>query len=218
MIQHVWENAKKTKGLDEILIATDDERILNAVNKFGGKVVLTNPDHKTGTDRIIEVLSGHSCEWVLNIQGDEPLISPYDLDKLIKKAQETKGVNAATLVQKFYNESSIKDPNIVKVVLDKKKHALYFSRSIIPFSNNLKNNNFFYWRHLGVYFFKRDFLINFHKWPQTLLEKTEELEQLRVLENGETFLCVEAQDESLSVDLPEHIKMVENLIKLKKNK
>ena len=216
MIQRVWGNVVKTKGIDEVIVATDDDRILSSVNKFGGKVVLTSPDHKTGTDRIVEVISGRSCDWVLNIQGDEPLLASSDLERLITKAKNTKGTKVATLVHKICDEVQLKDPNIVKVTLNKKNQALYFSRSLIPFQYNSKKKNIINWRHLGVYIFKRDFLINFYKWPQTFLEKTEKLEQLRILENGENILCVEAKKECVSVDVPKDIELVEKTLKMQK--
>ena len=213
MIQHVWENAVKTKGIDEVIVATDDNRIFSTVSEFGGKVVLTDPNHETGTDRIVEALSGRSCDWVINIQGDEPLMSSSDLERLIKKAQNSKGTNVATLVQKIFDEVQLNDPNIVKVTLNKKNHALYFSRSLIPFHGYSENKEIKSWRHLGVYIFKRDFLINFYNWPQTELEKTEKLEQLRILENGENLLCVEAEKECVSVDVPMDIELVEKILK-----
>ena len=214
MIQHVWENAVNTKGIDEVIVATDDDRIFDSVKEFGGKVALTNPNHKTGTDRIVEVLSGRSCDWVMNIQGDEPLISSSDLERLINEAQNTKGTEVATLVQKIHDKDQLKDPNIVKVTLNKKNQALYFSRSLIPFPRSTKNINFSSWCHLGVYLFKKDFLENFYKWPQTLLEKTEKLEQLRILENGGNILCIEAESECVSVDVPDDIKLVEKILNL----
>ena len=213
MIQHVWERAMETRGIDEVLIATDDERILESVKKFGGNGVITSSNHKTGTDRIVEALSGRSCQWVLNIQGDEPLISPSDLERLIKKAQNTQGAKSATLIHKISDESMFHDPNIVKVALNKRNQALYFSRSLIPFTREPQNNKFPIWRHLGVYLFQREFLIKFQKWPQTILEQTEKLEQLRILENGETLLCVEAINNSFSVDVPDDIEYIEKKLK-----
>ncbi len=216
MIQRVWENVTNTKVIDEVIVATDDQRIFDSVIKFGGKVVLTDPNHKTGTDRIVEALAGVSYDWVLNIQGDEPLISSSDLERLIKKTQKTNGTKVSTMVHKTYDEVLLKDPNVVKVTLNKKMQALYFSRSLIPFPNTINKKTIFSWRHLGVYLFKNDFLMKFYKWPQTLLEKIEKLEQLRILENGETILCVEAEYDSMSVDVPKDIELVEKILKMKK--
>ncbi len=216
MIQHVWENAKQTDEIDEVIVATDDKRIVNAVKNFGGKVVLTSLNHKTGTDRIIEALSDHPCEWVLNIQGDEPLINSSDLSNLIKTTQISKGIKVSTLVKKSDDQLMLEDPNVVKVTFNLRKQALYFSRSLIPFRKSYSGQKHLGWRHLGVYLFKRDFLIDFYKWPQTTLEKTENLEQLRILENGETILCVEAVFDSVSVDVPRDIKLAEKMINLRK--
>ena len=216
MIQHVWERAMQTQSIDEVLIATDDQRILNAVEKFGAKGVLTSTEHKTGTDRIVEALSGRSCEWVLNIQGDEPLVLPSDLERLILEAHNTEGTKGATLIYKITDEAMLHDPNVVKVTLNKKNQALYFSRSLIPFPRSPQTENFSIWRHLGVYLFQRDFLLQFHQWPQSVLEQTEQLEQLRILENGETLLCVEAENDSVGVDVPKDVEYAEMMLKKQK--
>ena len=217
MIQHVWENAKQTEEIDEVIVATDDERIANAVKNFGGKVVLTSLNHKTGTDRIIEALSDLPCEWVLNIQGDEPLINSSDLSNLIKTTKISNGIKVSTLVKNSGDKLMLEDPNIVKVTFNIRKQALYFSRSLIPFRKSHPGQKYLGWRHLGVYLFKRDFLIDFYKWPQTTLEKTENLEQLRILENGETILCVEAVFDTVSVDVPRDIELAEKMINLRKS-
>ena len=216
MIQHVWERAMKTKSINEVLIATDDQRILTVVEKFGAKGVLTSKEHKTGTDRIVEALSGRSCEWVLNIQGDEPLVLPSDLERLILQAQNTNDTKGATLIYKITDELMLNDPNVVKVTLNKKNQALYFSRSLIPFSRSPQTKNFSIWRHLGVYLFQRDFLLQFHQWPQSDLEQTEQLEQLRILENGETVLCVEAENDGVGVDVPLDVEYAEMMLNRQK--
>ena len=212
MIQHVWERVKKTPSIDEILVATDDERILNTVRNFGGDAVLTSKEHETGTDRIVEVVQGISCGWVLNIQGDEPTILPADLDRLIKQTKIKKKAKAATLIFKITDQAQLNDPNIVKVTINLNKMALYFSRSLIPYPRSGKSPDCKIWRHLGVYLFRRNFLIEFSQWPRSDLEITEQLEQLRILENGESLLCVEAENEGVSVDVPQDIVFVENLI------
>ena len=212
MIQHVWERAMMVDSVDEVIVATDDQRILDTVNKFGGKAILTSREHKTGTDRIVEVISKVSCEWVINIQGDEPLVVAADLERLIVNTHKTKGAKVSTLIHKITNKSMLHNPNIVKVVLDKKQQALYFSRSLIPYTRSQKVGNLPIWRHLGVYLFHRDFLLQFHQWPQSLLEKTEQLEQLRILENGESLLCVESDHNSIGVDVPSDVAYVEKII------
>lgn len=213
MIQHVWERAKQTPSIDQVLVATDDERILNTVEKFGGKGLLTSAEHQTGTDRIVEAVSGISCGWVLNIQGDEPMVLPSDLERLINQAKNTKGTKAATLIFQINDEAQLNDPNVVKVTVNHKNQALYFSRSLIPYPRSSKSPDFKIWGHLGVYIFKRDFLLQYNQWPRSNLEQTEQLEQLRILENGETLLCVEAENEGVGVDVPQDLVLAEKLMK-----
>ena len=215
MIQHVWERAKQTPSIDQIFVATDDERILDTVRNFGGEAVLTSTEHETGTDRIVEVVEGISCRWVLNIQGDEPMILPEDLDRMIKQTKIIKGTKAATLIYKITDRAQLNDPNVVKVTVNLNNMALYFSRSLIPYQSSGQSKHSRIWRHLGVYLFQRDFLIKYSQWPRSNLERSEQLEQLRILENGESLLCVEAENEGVGVDVPQDLVNVENLIKNK---
>ena len=150
MIQHVWERAKQTPSIDQIFVATDDERILDTVRNFGGEAVLTSTEHETGTDRIVEVVKAISCRWVLNIQGDEPMILPEDLDRMIKQTKIRKGTKAATLIYKITDRAQLNDPNVVKVTVNLNNMALYFSRSLIPYQRSGHTNNSRIWRHLGV--------------------------------------------------------------------
>ena len=212
MIQHVWEQVRKTCRIDEVLIATDDQRIFDAAQDFGAEAVMTRSDHQTGTDRMVEVVKQKNCRWVMNVQGDEPLIFPDDLDRLIEKAEADAETKAATLIFPISDPEKLQNPNIVKVVLNQKNQSLYFSRSLIPFPRSEQDREFPVWRHLGVYMFRRDFLLEFHQWPQTPLEKLEQLEQLRILENGETLLCVEAESEGVGVDMPEDIEIAEKIL------
>tara|TARA_B100000579_G_C22720770_1_gene799267 strand:+ start:166 stop:921 length:756 start_codon:yes stop_codon:yes gene_type:complete len=213
MIQHVWERVKQTPSIDQILVATDDERILDIVTNFGGEGVLTSSKHETGTDRIVEVAQEISCGWVLNIQGDEPTVLPSDLDRLIKQTKISKGTKAATLIYHITDKTQLKDPNIVKVTVNLDNLALYFSRSQIPYQRSGQYLACKNWRHLGVYLFQRNFLMEFSQWPRSNLEISEQLEQLRILENGESILCVEAENEGVSVDVPQDLIYAENLIK-----
>ena len=213
MIQHVWERVKQTASIDQILVATDDDRILNTVKNFGGEGVLTSTEHETGTDRIVEVVQEISCGLVLNIQGDEPTILPADLERLIKQTKIRKGTKAATLIYNITDKTQFNDPNIVKVTVNVNNIALYFSRSLIPYPHSGQSSNCKIWRHLGVYLFQRKFLLEYSQWPRSNLEKSEQLEQLRILENGESILCVEAENETISVDVPEDLVYVENLLK-----
>ncbi len=215
MIQHVWERAKQTPSIDQILVATDDERILDTVRSFGGEGVLTSTEHETGTDRIVEVAEGISCGWVLNIQGDEPTVLPADLDRMIKQTKIRKGTKAATLIYNITDQAQLNDPNIVKVTVNLNNMALYFSRSLIPYPRSGQSTHCKIWRHLGVYLFQREFLMEYSQWPRSNLEKSEQLEQLRILENGESLLCVEAENEGVGVDVPQDLVYVENLMKNK---
>ena len=215
MIQHVWERVKQTPSIDQIFVATDDERILDTVRNFGGDGVLTSTEHETGTDRIVEVAQNISCGWVLNIQGDEPTILPADLDRLIKQAKIKKEIKAATLIYNIKNKAQLNDPNIVKVVVNINNMALYFSRSLIPYQRSDQSKECKIWRHLGVYLFKRKFLIEYSQWPRSNLEKYEQLEQLRILENGESLLCVEAENEGVSIDVPQDLVYLEKFLKNK---
>ena len=213
MIQHVWERVRQTPSIDQILVATDDERILDTVTNFGGEGVLTSTEHETGTDRIVEVIQKISCGFVLNIQGDEPTVLPTDLDRLIKQTKIRKGIKAATLIYNITDKTQLNNPNIVKVAVNVNNIALYFSRSLIPYPHSGQSSNCKIWRHLGVYLFQRKFLLEYSQWPRSNLEKSEQLEQLRILENGESILCVEAENETVSVDVPEDLVYVENLLK-----
>ena len=213
MIQHVWERVRQTPSIDQILVATDDERILDTVRNFGGDGVLTSTKHETGTDRIVEVVKEISCGFVLNIQGDEPTVQAADLDRLIKQTKIRKGIKASTLIYNITDKTQLNDPNIVKVTVNVNNIALYFSRSLIPYPRSGQNSNCKIWRHLGIFLFQRKFLLQYSKWPRSNLEKSEQLEQLRILENGESILCVEAENETVSVDVPEDLVYVENLLK-----
>ena len=215
MIQHVWERAKQTPSIDQIFVATDDERILDTVRNFGGEAVLTSTEHETGTDRIVEVAEGISCGWVLNIQGDEPMILPEDVDRMIKQTKIRKGTKAATLIYKITDHAQLNDPNVVKVTVNLNNMALYFSRSLIPYQRSGQSKHSRIWRHLGVYLFQRDFLMEYSQWPRSNLEKSEQLEQLRILENGESLLCVDAENEGERVDVPQDLVYVEDLMKNK---
>ncbi len=213
MIQHVYERVSRTPSLEGVLVATEDRRIYDAVEHFGGRAVMTSADHKTGTDRIVEAVKDLECEWVLNVQGDEPLIDTDDLETLIQKTLGSEAVRAATLVVRFEDEARLHDQNVVKTVLNLRGEALYFSRSLLPFPRNPQRRPFQVWRHLGVYLFRKDLLLQFHQWPQTPLEKTEQLEQLRLLERGERMLCVQASSEAHGVDVPTDVDIAESLLR-----
>lgn len=183
VIQWVYEKAMQAKLADIIIVATDDERIFNAVKEFGGNVEMTSVNHKCGSDRIREVADRHpEISYIVNLQGDEPLIEPSAIDAVAKHVQEDDRADISTLIRILKDEDEINNPNLVKCVIDKEGFALYFSRSKIPFERNLINGNFY--GHLGIYGYKRDALISMTSLTQTPLEMTESLEQLRALENG----------------------------------
>ena len=193
LVQHVWERCQACREVDDVVIATDDARIAEAATGFGARAVLTSPDHPSGTDRVAEAaraFAGHGI--VINVQGDEPLISPALIDRL-----------AATLraAAPIHEASQVADPNVVKVVFDHRGDSLYFSRSPLPFVRDATAGAIHH-RHLGVYGFRRDFLLEFVAWPPSLLERTECLEQLRALEAGMRIDAEIVDTVPLGVDTP----------------
>ena len=213
LIQHVWERCQETKNLSEIIVATDDERILRAVEAFGGKAVMTSPDHPTGTDRLAEaVVEIPNATHILNIQGDEPLIDPCLIDELAQALIDDPALHMVTAANPLDpSDPAVGDPNVVKVVLKKNGHALYFSRSPLPyFRNPVPGLQVF--RHKGIYGYRRDFLETFVTWPPSPLEQAESLEQLRALENGADIRVLITDDTSPGVDTPEQALDVERIL------
>lgn len=211
LIEHVYKRAQKAQWLDRIIIATDDKRIYKKCQSFGAEVKMTSPNHRTGTERVSEVVEGLDFPFIISIQGDEPLINAEMIDSLVKVLQKNT-VSMVTLRQKNKNLKQIGDKNIVKMVIDCEENALYFSRSPIPHSPS----NYF-WHHIGIYGFQKDFLAKYKNMPVSFLEKSENLEQLRVLENGYKIKTVETSYPSISVNLPRDIARVEKLLlKLRK--
>jgi len=186
LIQKVFENASQAKSLDRLLVATDDRRILNRVKEFGGEGVLTSKRNRTGTDRVFEASKNLKYDIILNIQCDEASLNPKMIDDLVSHMRKDKRILMGTLARKIKDEKSLKNPDVVKVVLDKDGNALYFSRYPLPFlrTDGFKPKKNLFYEHIGIYAFRKDFLKEFFKLPQTPLEKSERLEQLRVLESG----------------------------------
>lgn len=183
VIQWVYEKAVKAKLADMIIVATDDERIYDAVVAFGGVAEMTSVNHKCGSDRIREVVDRHpEISYIVNLQGDEPLIEPSAIDEVARNVKEDANADISTLIRVLKDEEEINNPNLVKCVRDKNGYALYFSRSKIPYERNPISGEFY--GHLGIYGYKREALIKMTSLEQTPLEKTESLEQLRALENG----------------------------------
>lgn len=213
MIQYVFEQAKKSKCLDDVLIACDDERILKAAQNFKAKAVLTAKDHPSGTDRIAQAVKNISCGLVINIQGDEPLIEPSVIDQLVSVMREERGTLVGTVIKKVDAAEEVQDPNVVKVVIDHHGYALYFSRSMIPYSQEQKKiNEFIYYKHLGIYAYRKDFLLNFKNLPKSKLEAAEKLEQLRILEAGYKIKTTITDVDTIGVDTLEDLKKVEEII------
>jgi 3-deoxy-manno-octulosonate cytidylyltransferase (CMP-KDO synthetase) len=208
MIHQVYEHSSKSKYLDKIIVATDDKRIYNCVKGFGGNVILTSGRHKSGTDRICEVIKKIKADIVVNIQGDEPFINYKNIDKTIEPLLKDKNVNISTLAIKIKEKKDILDPNKVKVVFDKNNFALYFSRSAIPF--NRDNFNIDYYKHIGLYVYRVSFLKKYENMKQSKLEKSEKLEQLRILENGEKIKVVLTNKDSFAIDTKEDYRKYKN--------
>ncbi len=213
MIQRVYERAKGARLISEVTVATDDERILKAVKSFGGNAVMTGAEHRSGTDRVAEAASGTSAEIVVNVQGDEPLIEPGMIDDAVRPLIDSPDIHLCTLKTRITEEEEYRDPNVVKVVTGKDGFALYFSRSPIPYcSGPFKKNGLLPYKHVGLYVYRRDFLSKFSKLEPTALEKTENLEQLRALENGFRIKVVETSYNPISVDTPEDLERVRALV------
>ena len=212
MIQHVYERAAKSSLLTELLVATDDARIFDAVSAFGGKAVMTSPDHRSGTDRVAEATANLAADVVVNIQGDEPFISPRVVDQLVEPFHSESGIEMSTLMRPIDNDRDLQDPNVVKVVADQAGFALYFSRSLIPFPRNASPGSPAF-EHIGLYAYTKAFLAEYSRMPPACLEQIEGLEQLRVLENGRRIRVVETHDHlGLSVDTPADLARAEEFL------
>ncbi len=214
MIQHVWERVKKSKALDDVIIACDEDNVLEKVQSFGAKAILTSKNHQTGTDRIIEAVSELDVDIVVNIQGDEPLICHSVIDKLCEAIEEDSDCSMATVIKKIEGDDDLTDENVVKVVIDKENNALYFSRSVIPFQRDARNEGVEgYFKHLGIYAYRKEFLLNYNNLPESRLEKMENLEQLRAVEAGIKIKTVVTDIETIGVDTPDDLKNVEKKLK-----
>lgn len=214
MIQWVYERVKSVNEISEVYVATDDQRIFDTVESFGGKAILTG-ECACGSDRVYEACENIDCDVILNIQGDEPMIKTEMICDLIS-AFDDPYVYMATLKKEITEERDINNPNIAKLITDSNNNAIYFSRSTIPYNRDgIKDVKYF--KHIGVYGYTKDFLKKFVFLPQSSLEKAEQLEQLRVIENGYKIRVVETHYQSIGVDLPEHIAVVEHELKKEQN-
>ena len=214
MIQRVWERARQASRVTRVIVATDDERIAQAVKSFGGEAVPTRADHRTGTERVAEVAIAHpDSEILVNVQGDMPLIEPAAIDAGIQAVQDEEGVTLGTLAVPIRNPAEIMDPNIVKTVLDFDGNALYFSRAPIPWVRDRQGPvHATHLKHIGLYVFRREALLEFATFPQGDLERIEQLEQLRWLENGYRIRVEETEYKTVEVDTPEDLKRAEQLL------
>lgn len=202
MIQHVYEGVSTANSVAEIIVATDNRRIFDTVKNFGGNAVMTGSSHPSGTDRIAEAIKSYHCELVVNVQGDEPLIKGEMVDNLIE-LMDDKRADMGTLVKKIENEEEIKNSNVVKVVFTLEKFALYFSRNPIPYTNS--NENRVFYKHIGIYCYRKNVLMSLTQKAQSMLESAEKLEQLRALENGFQIKVMETYNETIGVDTKEDL-------------
>ena len=209
MIEHVYNRVKDIDEIEKVIIATDDQRIYQQVEEFGGTVLMTSSNLKSGTDRIAEAAAKLEVDIVVNVQGDEPLLKQEMVREAIQPFYEDSTVLMSTLKKEIIDPSEINNPNVVKVVTDKKENALYFSRNPIPYP---RNEGTIYYKHIGLYVYNKQFLIEYSQLQQTSLEKSESLEQLRVLENGYKIRVVETKYNSIGVDVPEDILKVEKMM------
>jgi 3-deoxy-manno-octulosonate cytidylyltransferase (CMP-KDO synthetase) len=214
MIEHVYARAAASRNVDAVIVATDDERIAEAVAKFGGDVRMTRSNHLTGTDRIAEVASALDCDLIVNLQGDEPLIEPAAIDEAIEPFRTDAALKMTSLCRRFGASEDVRDPHVVKVVVSRRGDALYFSRAPIPYIRDAhsKNDLAIPYKHIGLYVQRREFLLHAASLEPTPLERSEALEQLRVLENGFAIRMVETQHDSIGVDTPEDLDRVRRLL------
>lgn len=216
MIQHVYERACMAELPDEVVVATDNELVQKAVEGFGGKAMMTSPDHSSGTDRLAEVaLNYPDVDVIVNVQGDEPMIPPEVIDRLANAFTEDENLNMATL-KVLMPEEDYDNPAAVKVVTDLNGYALYFSRSLMPYPRN-KPEDYKVFKHVGIYAYRRDFLLKYAALTPTPLERAESLEQLRALENGYKIKVLESDFQGIGVDTPEDLAAV-NALFVKMNK
>ena len=225
MVQWVSEQAHKAKLITDVVVATDDKRIYDVVHDFGGRAVMTSPNHQSGTDRAAEVAKTLECDIVVNIQGDEPLIPPENIDLVIKPLLYSADLSASTLMIAIRNRTEMIDPNICKVVVDGEGRALYFTRAPVPYNRDswLGDNppikkrksthlEVFGYKHIGIYAYTKSFILKIAKLQVSNLEILEKLEQLRVLDNGYSIRVIETTENSICVDRPEDLDIVKDMI------
>lgn len=214
MIQRVYERARMAQRADRVIVATDDERIVKAVESFGGEARMTRADHRTGTERVAEVAAHTEGDVFVNVQGDEPLLDPVAVDTAVNALLEEPAAAIATVATPLQSAADIMDPNVVKTVLDFDGNALYFSRAPIPWVRDSASKiQVRHLKHLGLYVFQRDALLEYPTLPQGELERIEQLEQLRWMENGWKIRVAEVEHDAVSVDVPADVERVEKLLR-----
>lgn len=218
LVQHVWERASRAKSVGRVIIATDDMRIAETAFAFGAEVSLTSPRHPTGTDRLAEVAARlRGASVILNIQGDEPDIAPATIDRLARELLDNPRLGMATAASAISDPADLHNPNVVKVVVNRASHALYFSRCAIPHDRD-GTGGIRYLRHQGIYAYRRRVLLDFVRWKPTPLEKAEKLEQLRALENGVDIGVIIVRHDSVGVDVPEDLARAARVLRGGKRK
>ncbi len=215
IIQHVYENAKKAKKLSRVLVACDHEELMEEVKSFGGDCMMTSPMHQSGTERLTEIAEKIQADIFINLQADEPLMDASTIDDLIASMEMDNECLMATACIRMYDEDDFRNPNVVKVVKNHKDEALYFSRAPIPHDRDKRELDFF--KHLGIYAYRRDFLLQIPKLKASNLERREKLEQLRVLDNGFSIKVLETAFDSIGVDTEEDLKKVEKIMRSKEH-
>ncbi len=223
LIQHVYENAERSNLIEAVVVATDDRKIFDAVIKFGGNAVMTSGSHESGTDRIAEAAENIECEYIINVQGDEPFIRPEMIDDVVNLLYNDERVSISTLAKRITDMHEILSPHVVKVVMDDDGFALYFSRAPIPFYRDKweiesrvmsqesrdKLSTFFCYKHIGIYGFRKNILMQFTSLPQSRLEKIEKLEQLRALAAGMKIKVKETEFDTFGIDTIEDLRKAE---------
>ena len=213
IIRHTYENTVATLLFDEVIVVTDSEIIFNEIIHNGGYAVMSKKEHESGSDRIAEAVADIEAGIIVNVQGDEPFVKKELLQNLLHAFENdpNQNVKVASLMYEITNENEISNPNHVKVVVDKNNNALLFSRSVIPFHRD-KNKNAVYYKHIGIYAFRKNALMNFTQWPISSLEAIEKLEQLRYLENGVGIKMVLVDESPISIDTPEDLEKAKKLL------
>ncbi len=212
MIEHVYRRAAMSKAVEDVIVATDDLRIAEAVGRFGGHVRLTRDTHVSGTDRLAEVAATLDCDVVVNVQGDEPLIDPDTILEAVAPFATDPGLAMTTLYRRMEDPRDAANPNVTKVVLDRAGYALYFSRAPIPYQRDSRGGFAPLYKHIGLYAYRRSTLLVLSALEPTPLERTESLEQLRALEHGIRIRAVETPHDTIGVDTPEDLERVRRLI------